>query len=206
MTQNALHRCCINTHREQQRRTRMPKVVQSDASHASSSTQRLERSVDVPGLPQGQVRPHLDEHKSQRRCIGCCPNVAQRHLDSAAAHQHRHVPAPPMPSSTVPRRFPQTTKFSTTNTTWGGSVRVAAPVRRPKKTRESVFDLQKHSANTKSVRNSNTVIKQRETLEAVAKLREALRGELGKLGEQAERALDRPRDRRAAHQSRCAAR
>jgi hypothetical protein len=42
-----------------------------------------------------------------------------------------------------------------------------------------------------------------ETLEAVAKLREALRGELG---EQAVRALDQPRDQRAARQSRCAAR
>jgi hypothetical protein len=42
-----------------------------------------------------------------------------------------------------------------------------------------------------------------ETLEAVAKLREALRGELG---EQAVHALDQPRDRRAARQSRCAAR
>jgi hypothetical protein len=43
----------------------------------------------------------------------------------------------------------------------------------------------------------------REALEAVAKLREALRGELG---EQAVRALDQPRDRRATRQSRCAAR
>ena len=42
-----------------------------------------------------------------------------------------------------------------------------------------------------------------ETVEAVAKLREALYGELG---EQAVRALDQPRDRRAARQSRCAAR
>jgi hypothetical protein len=40
-------------------------------------------------------------------------------------------------------------------------------------------------------------------LEAVAKLREALRGELG---EQAVRALGQPRDRRSARQSRCAAR
>jgi hypothetical protein len=36
---------------------------------------------------------------------------------------------------------------------------VAAPVHRPKKqTRENVFDQQKHSANTTSVRNYNTVI------------------------------------------------
>ena len=27
MTQYALHRCCLDSHREQQRRTRMPKVV-----------------------------------------------------------------------------------------------------------------------------------------------------------------------------------
>jgi hypothetical protein len=50
MTQNALHRCCLDAHREQQRRTRMPKVLQPDASHTSSSAQRLERSVDVPRL------------------------------------------------------------------------------------------------------------------------------------------------------------
>jgi hypothetical protein len=47
------------------------------------------------------------------------------------------------------------------------------------------------------------VAKLRERLEAVAKLREALHCELG---EQAVRALDQPRDRRAAGQSRCAAR
>ena len=47
------------------------------------------------------------------------------------------------------------------------------------------------------------VAKLRETLEAVAKLREALRGELG---EHAVRALDQPQGRRAARQSRCAAR
>ena len=41
-----------------------------------------------------------------------------------------------------------------------------------------------------------------ETLDAVAKLREALRGELG---EQAVRAFHQPRDRPAARQSHCAA-
>lgn len=53
MTKYALHRCCFDTHREQQRRTRVPKVVQSDASYTSSPAQRLERSVDVPGLERG---------------------------------------------------------------------------------------------------------------------------------------------------------
>ncbi|MDT5367696.1 MAG: hypothetical protein QOC62_2127, partial [Mycobacterium sp.] len=39
-------------------------------------------------------------------------------------------------------------------------VRVAAPVHRPtKQPRENVSDQQKHSDNTKSVRNYNTVIK-----------------------------------------------
>jgi hypothetical protein len=68
MTQYALHRCCLDTHREQQRRTRMPKVVQRDASHTSSSAQRLERSVDVPGLKRCPVLGR--EYQSER--VGPC--------------------------------------------------------------------------------------------------------------------------------------
>jgi hypothetical protein len=55
------------THREQHRRTRMPKVVQSDASHTSSSAQRLERSVDVPGLAREDLaHPILGPHDKRR--------------------------------------------------------------------------------------------------------------------------------------------
>ena len=68
MKQNALHRCCLDTHREQQRGTRMPKVVEPDASHISSSTQRSERSVDVLRLER---RPVL-RCEYQTESIGPC--------------------------------------------------------------------------------------------------------------------------------------
>ena len=69
-----LHRCCLDIHREQQRGTRMPKVVQSDAAHISSSAKRFERSVDVPRL---QRRPVL-RCEYQTECVGPCdPRITE---------------------------------------------------------------------------------------------------------------------------------
>jgi hypothetical protein len=127
------------------------------------STISTPAAAPTPPVTSGDIRnahTHLDKHKPRKRRIGRRPNVAQRSLDSAPAHQHRTSRHRPNPSPTVPRRYPQTTKFSTTIHRWGGSIRVAAPVHRPKNNPDkSVFDQQKHSGNTQSVRNYNTVIK-----------------------------------------------
>jgi hypothetical protein len=71
--QDALHRCCLDTYHEQQGRTQMPKVVQPDASHTSSSAQRVERSVDVPRLKRCLV---LREYQTE--CVGPSdPHIAE---------------------------------------------------------------------------------------------------------------------------------
>jgi hypothetical protein len=102
--------------------------------------------------PSSCTNPGNDASASARTSLGAAQTAP-------LAHQHgtsRHRPTSP----TVPRRYPQTTKFSTTNTQLG-RLRPRSRSRSPpqkNKPRESDSDQQKHSDNTKSVRNYNTVI------------------------------------------------
>ena len=63
----------------------MSKVVEPDASHASSSAQRLERSVDVPGL---QRRPVL-RREHQTKCVAPC-DLCVAQLIKPMPPQDRH--------------------------------------------------------------------------------------------------------------------
>jgi hypothetical protein len=100
-------------------RARMPKVVEPDASHTSSSAQRLERSVDVPRLEGCPVLRREHQTEGVGPCDLCVAELIKpmppQDRNELRRQGHRGGPTPA--AKTGPKPAPLRVSRATTTTT-----------------------------------------------------------------------------------------